>query len=212
MKGPNALSQPTTIVIFGASGDLTRRKLVPALYNLHRKGRLPSGSRIVGFARCAYDHEEFRRVVCEGVEQFSTPSFEKAAWEAFGENLHYVRGDLTEPGVYERLCMSLQELERENANRVYYLATAPNIYVFVVEQLGATGMAAEDGGWRRIVVEKPFGHDLASAKRLNSALHDVFEERQIYRVDHYLGKDTAQNILFSLRQRALRAGMEPHLR
>lgn len=196
MKDPDALSQPTTIVIFGASGDLTRRKLVPALFNLHRKGRLPAGSRIVGFARRAYGHEEFRRVVREGVEKFSASSFSKAAWEAFAANLYYVRGDLTEPGDYERLRISLQELERGHVNRVYYLATAPNVYVFVVEQLGATGMAAEDGGWRRIVVEKPFGHDLASARRLNSALHDVFAERQIYRIDHYLGKDTAQNILF----------------
>ncbi|MBA3616547.1 MAG: glucose-6-phosphate dehydrogenase [Rubrobacteraceae bacterium] len=187
---------PATIVILGASGDLTRRKLVPALYNLHREGRLPAGTRVVGFARRSYDHEEFRHLLREGVEEFSDATFDTATWEGFAANVYYARGDLATPGDYKSLQAFLGELEREPANRLYYLATAPGLYAPVVENLGAAGMAEEEEGWRRVVVEKPFGHDLDSARSLDEAIHAVFEERQVYRIDHYLGKDTAQNILF----------------
>jgi len=187
---------PATIVILGASGDLTRRKLVPALYNLHREGRLPESARVVGFARRPYDHEEFRRLMREGAEEFSGATFDAAAWDDFAANLYYERGDLGTPGDYESLQAFLNELEGGPADRLYYLATAPGLYAPVVENLGATGMADEEEGWRRVVVEKPFGHDLDSARSLDEAIHAVFEERQVYRIDHYLGKDTAQNILF----------------
>ena len=188
-------SVPTTVAIFGASGDLTRRKLIPALFNLYRKGRLPANTRIVGFARRPWSHDYFRERLRGGVEEF-VGGTHGPAWETFAANLWYVRGNLDAPDDYEHLETSLREFEGEAANRLYYLATAPAFYVPIVEQLGALGMARQTDGWRYIVVEKPFGHDLASAQALNQAVHNVFDESQVYRIDHYLGKETAQNILF----------------
>jgi glucose-6-phosphate 1-dehydrogenase len=188
-------AKPITVVIFGASGDLTRRKLIPALFNLYRKGRLPANTRIAGFARRPYSHDDFRARLRDGVEEF-TGGVDSPAWEAFAANLWYVRGNLDVPDDYEHLQTSLLELEGGPARRLYYLATAPSFYIPIVESLGALGMARCADGWRRIVVEKPFGHDLTSARALNQAIHTVFEESQVYRIDHYLGKETAQNILF----------------
>ncbi len=187
-------TKPITVVIFGASGDLTQRKLIPALFNLYRKERLPANIRIVGFARRPYTHDDFRARLRAGVEQFGDGA--DHAWKAFAANLWYVRGDLNMPEDYKHLQASLSELEDGPAHRLYYLATGPALYASVVECLGALDMAREEDGWRRIVVEKPFGHDLASAQTLNQAIHAVFNESQIYRIDHYLGKETAQNILF----------------
>jgi glucose-6-phosphate 1-dehydrogenase len=189
-------SGPPTLVIFGASGDLTQRKLVPALYNLHLKGRLPDGARIVGYARRPYSHEEFRRLLREGAEKFSAETFEEAAWEGFAQNLYYARGDLSTPGDFEELRATLEELENGPSERLYYLATAPKFYAPVVENLGAAGMAGEEEGSRRVVIEKPFGRDLASALDLDKRIGAVFGERQVFRIDHYLGKETAQNVLF----------------
>lgn len=189
-------ARATTIVIFGASGDLTQRKLVPALFNLYRKGRLPARTQVVGFARRPYSHEDFRAQMRAGVEEFAGGAFNVTTWDGFAAHLWYARGDLNTAGDYERLQASLRQVEDGPANRLYYLATAPRFFVPIVEQLGTLGMAREDEGWRRVVVEKPFGHDLASAQALNRAIHGVFEERQVYRIDHYLGKETAQNILF----------------
>ena len=186
----------TTIVIFGASGDLTWRKLVPALFNSYRKGRLPSGTRVVGFARRPYSDEDFRARLRDGVERFSSGTFDANLWNSFAALLRYFRGNLDVPEDYERLQTFLRELEGGPANRLYYLATAPTFYEPVVKRLGALNMADERAGWRRIVVEKPFGHDLASARSLNRTIHTVFGEHQVYRIDHYLGKETAQNILF----------------
>jgi glucose-6-phosphate 1-dehydrogenase len=196
MMNPMDLNtKPTTLVIFGASGDLTQRKLIPALFNLYRKERLPANMRIVGFARRPYTHDDFRARLRAGVDQFGDGA-DDAAWEAFAANLWYVRGDLNVPEDYKHLQASLSELEDGPAHRLYYLATAPALYASIVECLGALDMAREGDGWRRIVVEKPFGHDLTSAQVLNQAVHAVFDESQIYRIDHYLGKETAQNILF----------------
>jgi glucose-6-phosphate 1-dehydrogenase len=199
---------PISIVIFGASGDLTQRKLVPALFSLYRKGRLPAGIRLVGYARTPYTHDEFRAQLRAGVEQFAPEVFNAADWEAFAARLLYVHGDYSgAPADYERLHTFLREVEGRPAHRLYYLATPPTLYEPVVAQLGAARMAhpasdptgrhlSEGGPWRRIVVEKPFGRDLASAQALNHAIHAVFDESQVYRIDHYLGKETAQNILF----------------
>jgi glucose-6-phosphate 1-dehydrogenase len=188
-------AEPTTVVIFGASGDLTRRKLIPALFNLYRKGRLPANTRIVGFARRPWTDDFFRERLQGGVEEFGG-GLHDDEWETFAPNLHYVRGNLDVSDDYEHLQASLRELEGGPARRLYYLATAPAFYVPIVEQLGGLDMARQGDGWRRIVVEKPFGRDLASAHALNEAIHNVFEESQVYRIDHYLGKETAQNILF----------------
>lgn len=189
-------SKPTTIVIFGASGDLTRRKLIPALFNSFAKGRMPEDFHIVGFARRPWDHATFKALLLEGLHEFAADAFEAEKWEKICERTHYVQGNLTEPDDFAHLNTYLAEIENEPANRLYYLAIAPRFFVPVVEHLGAADMVTEKDGWRRIVVEKPFGHDLASAQALNEAIHHTFQEHQIYRIDHYLGKETAQNILY----------------
>ena len=190
---------PTTIVIFGASGDLTARKLIPALYNNFKKGRLPERMNVVGFARRPYSDETFWAALRDGVTNFSPESYDAAVWENFAGRLHYFQGDLEVPTDFPKLETAIQVLEGGPSNRLYYLATAPEHYAIIVGELGAAGMAVqgESGDmWRRIVIEKPFGRDLASAQELNRAVHAVFNESQVYRIDHYLGKETAQNILF----------------
>jgi len=186
----------TTIVIFGASGDLTRRKLIPALYNLKRKERLPKNTRIVGFARRPYSDADFRRIAQEGVETFSPNSFDLALWDSFAPSLNYFKGDLTKPADFEKLDHYLNEIENAPADRLYYTATSPNYYQEIIQCLGKAGMADHGKVQRNIVIEKPFGQDLESARDLNACVHNVFDESQVYRIDHYLGKETAQNILF----------------
>lgn len=185
-----------TIVIFGASGDLTRRKLIPALFNSYRKGRLPERVQIVGFARRPWDDDQFRSLLHDGLLEFEEKSFDADRWTLFAPGIHYFRGNLDTGDDYARLAERLAELEDGPANRLYYLATAPEYFAPIVQNLGQRQMAQEDGGWRRLVVEKPFGTDLQSAQALNEAVHAVFAEHQVYRIDHYLGKETAQNILY----------------
>ena len=198
----------TTIVIFGASGDLTWRKLIPALYNNFKKERLGSCARIVGFARRPYSDETLREHLLGGVREFSKETFDQAVWDKFAQLLHYFQGDLDKDEDFAKLEKHLRGLEGKPANRLYYLATSPEFYVQIVGALGASGMARVDGqpgpsrpdesdqAWRRIIIEKPFGIDLASARELNRATHAVFDESQVYRIDHYLGKETSQNLLF----------------
>jgi len=185
-----------TIVIFGASGDLTWRKLVPALYNNYIKGRTPGCGEIVGFARRPYTDETFRQRLQEGVRTFSPESYDQKRWEEFSSSLIYFQGNLDVPEDFKRLHEFLKERETKPANRLYYLATAPEHYIPVVQCLGQANLADQSEGWRRIIVEKPFGKDLSSARELNRVLHSVFDESQVYRIDHYLGKETAQNVLF----------------
>jgi len=192
----------TTIVIFGATGDLTWRKLVPALYNNFKKGRLAECALIVGFARRPLTEDSFRARLREGAAQFTPETFDPATWKDFVRMIHYFQGNLDEAGDFPKLEAFLKKLEgvkvaaRQDANRMYYLATAPEHYALVASALGAAGMASQGPCWRRIVIEKPFGRDLESARALNQAVHAVFDESQVYRIDHYLGKETAQNILF----------------
>ena len=185
----------TTIVIFGASGDLTHRKLIPALFHNRKKGRLWDRTRIVGVARRDWSDEYFRAGLLEGVKKFGGP-FDEKAWADFVQRVRYVRGDLEVPADYAVVDRRLRELEGGPANRLYYLATAPELYGPACDALAAAGMNAETEGYRRIIIEKPFGHDLASADALNHRVHAAFREHQVYRIDHYLGKETAQNILF----------------
>lgn len=187
---------PVTIIIFGASGDLTQRKLVPALYNLHRKGRLPAGARIVGFARRPFSNQEFRDRLKAGLLQHDLHGFSDQGWDDFSSRIEYYQGDLNLMEDFNGLDAALKRLEGGGADRLYYLATSPDLYEKAVENLGAAGMATEVGGRRHLVVEKPFGRDLASAQALSEAIHSVFKESQVFRIDHYLGKETAQNILF----------------
>ncbi len=184
-----------TIVIFGASGDLTKRKLIPALYNNFRKGRLADGVRIVGFARREWSDDQFRDHLAGGVEQFGT-GFDSGLWHDFIQRIGYVQGNLDAPEDYRQLHGHLRGMENGSADRLYYLATAPDFYGPACDHLAAAGMAAETSGRRRIIIEKPFGRDLASAQALNDRVHAAFAEHQVFRIDHYLGKETAQNILF----------------
>ncbi len=186
-----------TIVIFGASGDLTSRKLVPALYNLMRSGALPADTRIVGFSRTPMSDDEWRASLRESTAQHCgcTP-LDDASWREFAARIFYQAGDISQAADFATLDTRLAALEGAGeATRVYYLATAPQFYAPVVTALGAHGMAAETRGPRRIVVEKPFGTDLESARALNAHLHSVFHESQVFRIDHYLGKESVQNML-----------------
>ncbi|MCX6081141.1 MAG: glucose-6-phosphate dehydrogenase [Chloroflexi bacterium] len=191
--------ESASIVIFGASGDLTWRKLIPALYNNFKKKRLSASANIIGFARRPYTDETFRAYLRDGVSQVSPETFDEAIWEKFSAQLHYFQGNLDHGEDFPALKEFLEKLENGPANRLYYLATSPEYYAPVAGYLGAANMSRvmdEQEGWRRIIIEKPFGVDLASARDLNHALHVVFDESQIYRIDHYLGKETSQNVLF----------------
>lgn len=185
-----------TIVIFGASGDLTSRKLIPALYEVSKRGRLPEQTRVVGFSRTAYSHEQWRNELRESTTKFLGDAFDEGAWRAFAESIYYCAGDIGHEGDFEALARFLNDLERgEKSVRVYYLATAPRFFPPAIKALGASGLAGNQDATRRIVIEKPFGTDLQSAQRLNEVVHAYFSERQVYRIDHYLGKETVQNIL-----------------
>ena len=187
---------PSTILIFGASGDLTQRKLLPALYNLRRKGRLPVETRIVGFARRPFSAQEFQEHLRRGVLQFSEDTYDDQLWASFAPSLLYFQGDLNQQDDYERLQAYLQQIEGIPSDRLYYCATAPEYYEAIIRNLDAADLATRAGPRTTIVIEKPFGNDLASAQALNRVVHAVFDENQVYRIDHYLGKETAQNILF----------------
>ncbi len=185
-----------TIVIFGASGDLTSRKLVPALYELHRKRRLPEGTRIVGFSRTPLADEAWRANLAQSTAQFDAANFDPASWATFAPCLFYHPGDIAKADDFAALAARLDRLEGSaGGTRIFYLATAPVFYQPAIAQLGASGLAQQAGASRRIVVEKPFGIDLAGARRLNDLVHAVFSEEQVYRIDHYLGKETVQNVL-----------------
>jgi glucose-6-phosphate 1-dehydrogenase len=185
-----------TIIIFGASGDLTSRKLIPALFLLSKKGRLPKETRVVGMSRTQFSHDQWRQDLLETTKKFTGDAFDQAAWDKFAANIYYQPGDIDNAEHFKRLSEFLKTIEDAGQNsRLYYLSTAPKLYPDAIAQLGAAGMATEENGARRIVIEKPFGTNLASAKALNVEAHKVFQEHQIYRIDHYLGKETVQNLL-----------------
>ncbi len=186
----------TTIVIFGASGDLTGRKLLPALYQLSRAQRLPARFRIVGVSRSAWSDDEFRRHLHDSLKEFAGLTAPDEVSTLLARETSYVAGEMDDPAVYARL---KKDLEREHApdGVLFYLAVPPSVYGTIAEQLGAAGLTrpTTDSGWRRIIVEKPFGTDLETARKLNATLHAHFDEAQIFRIDHYLGKETVQNLL-----------------
>ncbi|HWS73075.1 MAG TPA: glucose-6-phosphate dehydrogenase [Thermoanaerobaculia bacterium] len=192
----------SALVIFGASGDLTARKLVPALYSLAHDGLLPAGQAIIGFARPDYTDDAFRMAMRESCEKFArTRPIDEAIWESFARRLFYVRGEFGEPEAYNRLKQKLDECDKNQGTggrRIYYLAVPPNFFPIISEILGAEGMVADperSGPYTRVIIEKPFGHDLASARELNRVAVTTFRERQVFRIDHYLGKETVQNLL-----------------
>ncbi|MDT4955713.1 MAG: glucose-6-phosphate 1-dehydrogenase [Acidobacteriota bacterium] len=193
-------AEPCVIVIFGASGDLTKRKLVPALYRLVQERLLPAEFAIVGLARTEMASEEFRARMKEAVAEFSeAKSVDEEVWNSFAQGLHYLTADINNPEDYRKLSELLAQVDQERGtqgNRLFYLSVAPKFYGEAVKQLGEHGLAKPQGkGWVRVIVEKPFGTDLESAKALNRELLEYLDESQIYRIDHYLGKETVQNLL-----------------
>ena len=192
--------EPAALVIFGGSGDLARRKLLPALYNLHVDALLPPGTAIVGVGRNEMGDEAYRAFAREGVAQFSRRPVDEAAWKAFADSLFFVSGSFDDPGTFASLGSRLDTVEHTRGlpgNRVYYLAVPPALFAPTTRQIARARFVAkgQPQPYARLIVEKPIGHDLESARAINDAIAEVFDEHQIFRIDHYLGKETVQNIL-----------------
>jgi len=192
-------TEPCVVVIFGATGDLTKRKLIPALYRLVQERLVPAEFAVVGASRTEMSHEEFRARMRDAVAQFAEGGIgDEQVWNSFAEKLHYATLDIGTAEHYGPLAELLTRIDAERGtqgNRLFYLSTAPSLYSEAVAQLGRAGLARSERGWVRVIVEKPFGTDLESARQLNREIHQHLDERQIYRIDHYLGKETVQNLL-----------------
>jgi glucose-6-phosphate 1-dehydrogenase len=203
---------PCAVLIFGATGDLTKRKLIPALYRLAQQGLVSGAFAILGAARKEMSDDEFRLLMQKAVEEFaSDESLDESTWQSFAKRIFYLAGDFSDAALYQKLRTKLEEVDNEyhtQGNRIFYLATAPDYFEVIARQLGDAKMArpkdkakdeakdqAQSKAWTRIIIEKPFGHDLESARSLNQELATVFDEKQVYRIDHYLGKETVQNLL-----------------
>jgi glucose-6-phosphate 1-dehydrogenase len=199
--GYNGATEPVTVILFGASGDLAKRKVIPAMYDLAIHNSLGPRYTIVGFARTPMSDDSFRSALGEAAKSISEVGpIDPKQWDEFASNLHYSQGEYDDPESYARLAKCLEDLEaakKLGGNRLFYLSTPPEVYPHIVDQLGKAGLAKPKSPdvWVRIIIEKPFGRDLASAKELNKTVLNVFEEKQVYRIDHYLGKDTVQNLL-----------------
>jgi glucose-6-phosphate 1-dehydrogenase len=196
----NRLSpEPCTLVIFGATGDLTHRKLIPALYNLAAEGALPPAITIIGFARREKSSEQFRKELEEAALKFSRTPINEELWASFASSIHYHQSPFDDAGGYRTLAAEMEKADHARGtggNRLYYLAVAPDQFPVILDNLRKSGLnTASPGSWARVIVEKPFGKDLASAQKLNGLVSEVFPERDTYRIDHYLGKETAQNIM-----------------
>ncbi len=190
------MDTPLTLVICGASGDLTARKLIPSLYRLEHKGRLPEGLQIVGVARSPFNDESFREKMAGATQEHAKPEWSADSWASFAKRLFYAQGDATKPDGLSHLAEWLKKAEAgKGGRRLFYLAVSPDLYSGIVKNLAGAGLLSEEGGWRRLIIEKPFGRDLATARALNEDVRSQLREEQIYRIDHYLGKDTVQNIL-----------------
>jgi glucose-6-phosphate 1-dehydrogenase len=199
------MPDPCVMVIFGVTGDLTARKLMPALYDLALTYPLPEGLSIVGVSHRAWTDEDFRQEMREAVMKSARTPVTPEGWEAFSQGLFYVQGEFTAPATYTTLAARLERIDEERrtgGNRLFYLATAPSFFPAIIDHLGESGIAQRQElyaetrqPWHRVVVEKPFGHDLVSARQLIQDMATVFSEQQIYRIDHYLGKETVQNVL-----------------
>ncbi|MEG5034387.1 glucose-6-phosphate dehydrogenase [Microcoleus sp. AT3-D2] len=189
--------EPQILVIFGASGDLTQRKLVPAIYQMKRDRRLPPETTVVGVARRPWSHDYFREQMREGIEEFGGGIGNEEFWQEFAKGLYYCPGDIDNPESYQKLKAFLAELDEERrtrGNHIFYLSVSPNFFPEAIRQLGEAQMLV-DPVKHRLVIEKPFGRDLSSAKALNRVVQKVCQEQQVYRIDHYLGKETVQNLM-----------------
>lgn len=193
------ISNPCIMVIFGASGDLAKRKLIPALYNLAKERLLSKEFAVVGFARRKMSHEEFREKINQDSKELGMGALDPDLWNWLVQRLYYLPGDVQDPNAYQQLQNLLADVDKKHGtqgNYLYYLATDPEFFSQIIRKLGSAGLAREENGrWRRAIIEKPFGRDLDSARALNQEIREVLNESQIYRIDHYLGKETVQNIL-----------------
>ncbi|QKT07411.1 glucose-6-phosphate dehydrogenase [Gordonia sp. X0973] len=193
------IAGPCSMVIFGVTGDLARRKLMPAIYDLANRGLLPTGFALVGFARRDWVDEDFAQIVHDAVRENSRTPFREEVWRELAKGFRFVQGTFDDDDAFTRLSDTLAALDAErgtDGNHAFYLSIPPNAFPVVCDQLKRSGLAApRDGRWRRVVIEKPFGHDLASARKLNAVVNSVFPEQSVFRIDHYLGKETVQNIL-----------------
>jgi glucose-6-phosphate 1-dehydrogenase len=196
--GAGRPGDPCVMVIFGASGDLTKRKLIPALYNLAKDNLLSKEFALVGFARNELTSEQFRDEIGKEIGEFATTTIDPDLWHWFSSRIYYLSGDFADPNAYKALCELLGRIDKDHGTRgnyFFYLATAPGFFGPIITQLGASDLVKEEHGWRRVIIEKPFGRDYESAVSLNKEIRKVLNEKQIYRIDHYLGKETVQNIL-----------------
>jgi glucose-6-phosphate 1-dehydrogenase len=191
--------QPCAVVIFGAAGDLTKRLLVPSLYNLRSSNLLPQNFAVVGVSADKFSDEEFRQKLTGDIHEFAGSPVDKELWGWFMPRIYYHSGDFRDPNLYKQLKDKLATVDKQQGtpgSYLFYLATAPQFFGEIVKQLGLAGLSGEENGvWRRVIVEKPFGRDLDSARALNKEIKSVLDENQIYRIDHYLGKETVQNMM-----------------
>ncbi|MFJ4377429.1 glucose-6-phosphate dehydrogenase [Streptomyces albidoflavus] len=193
------IAGPSGLVIFGVTGDLSRKKLMPAVYDLANRGLLPPGFSLIGFARREWQDQDFAEVVHDAVKEYARTPFREEVWQQLAQGMRFVQGTFDDDESFETLKATMEELDKEQGtggNFAFYLSVPPKFFPKVVQQLKKHGLAdAPEGSWRRAVIEKPFGHDLASARELNEIVHEVFAPDQVFRIDHYLGKETVQNIL-----------------
>ncbi|TXK17592.1 glucose-6-phosphate dehydrogenase [Homoserinibacter sp. GY 40078] len=195
----NRIAGPSSLIIFGVTGDLSRKKLMPAVYDLANRGLLPPGFALVGFARRDWEDQDFEKVVHDAVKQYARTPFDEDVWRQLKQGIRFVQGEFDDDEAFDRLTSTLAELDENRGtmgNHAFYLSIPPKSFPLVTEQLRRSGLARQtDGTWRRVVIEKPFGHDLASARELNDVVESVFPADSVFRIDHYLGKETVQNIL-----------------
>ncbi|HEY2724902.1 MAG TPA: glucose-6-phosphate dehydrogenase, partial [Pseudonocardiaceae bacterium] len=193
------IAGPCGLVIFGVTGDLARKKLMPAIYDLANRGLLPPGFGLVGFARRDWEDQDFGELVHDAVREHARTPFRQEVWDQLAEGIRFVSGSFDDDEAFDRLAATVAELDTvrgTGGNHAFYLSIPPGMFPVVLKQLSRTGLAEQRGDqWRRVVIEKPFGHDLRSARELNEIVNDVFPEESVFRIDHYLGKETVQNIL-----------------
>jgi glucose-6-phosphate 1-dehydrogenase len=195
----NRIAGPSALIIFGVTGDLSRKKLMPAVYDLANRGLLPPGFGLVGFARRDWDDQDFEREVHDAIQQYARTPFNEDVWRQLKVGIRFVQGEFDDDAAFDTLKTTLAELDRDRGtmgNHAFYLSIPPKSFPQVTEQLRRSGLAEQqDGAWRRVVIEKPFGSDLTTARELNDVVESVFPPDSVFRIDHYLGKETVQNIL-----------------
>ena len=195
----NRIAGPSALIIFGVTGDLSRKKLMPAVYDLANRGLLPPGFGLVGFARRDWDDQDFEKEVHDAIQKYARTPFDEDVWRQLKVGIRFVQGEFDDDAAFDNLKQTLEELDRDrgtNGNHAFYLSIPPKSFPQVTEQLRRSGLAEQhDGQWRRVVIEKPFGSDLKTARELNDVVESVFPPDSVFRIDHYLGKETVQNIL-----------------